>query len=252
MRCRMLFMDIFRKIWAVYAVLLFLLLMFLSIPLLVLNMILARGSTALQRNIRFLHHVFAPVFLTLTGVAVQVSGAQKIDARTSYVIIGNHNTALDFLVNARAFPGVFRFLAKQELHKVPVFGWVVKTMCLTVDRSSAMSRARSVVELKKQLEAGWSIFIYPEGGRNRTGEPLAPFYEGAFRIAVQTKAPIAVQTIINMKDISATTKSIDLRPGQVKIVWDEPIVTRHLTADDIPALMRQVRQQMLGHLNQPA
>ncbi|MBK9337706.1 MAG: 1-acyl-sn-glycerol-3-phosphate acyltransferase [Lewinellaceae bacterium] len=242
-------MGIFRKIWAVYGVLLFLLLLFLvGFPVLVANMALAPGDRALRRNIHFLHNIFTPVFLTLVGIRVRVEGAEKIDRKQSYLIVGNHSSALDFIVNAEAFPGVFQFLAKQELHKVPVFGWVVKKMCLTVDRSSAMSRARSVVLLKQQLAAGWSIFIYPEGGRNRTAEPLAPFIDGAFRIAIQTKAPIAVQTITNMKDISATAQSIDLRPGTVRIVWDGPIETANMTADDIPALKEQVRQLMLARL----
>ncbi|MEQ1744479.1 MAG: lysophospholipid acyltransferase family protein [Saprospiraceae bacterium] len=243
-------MGIFRKIWAVYAVLLFLALLFLAgFPVLLLNMTLAPGERALRRNIFFLHHIFTPVFLMLVGIRVRVDGADKLDKTQSYLIVGNHSSALDFIANAEAFPGVFRFLAKQELHRVPVFGWVVKKMCLTVDRTSAMSRARSVVLLKQQLAAGWSIFIYPEGGRNRTAEPLAPFYDGAFRIAIQTQAPIAVQTIVNMKQISATAKSIDLRPGTVYIVWDGPIQTTGMTAADIPALKEQVRQLMLNRLN---
>lgn len=146
------------------------------------------------------------------------------------------------------FRALFRFLAKQELHKVPVFGWVVKKMCLSVDRRSAMSRARSVVELKQQLAAGWSIFIYPEGGRNRTGEPLAPFYDGAFRIAIQTKAPIAIQTIVNIKDIASTARSIDLKPGTVRIIWEEPIETSGIRTEDIPELKDRVRNIMLAHL----
>ncbi len=241
-------MSFFRKIWAVYAVLLFLLMMFISMLVLLVNMALSPGERALRRNIYYLHHVFTPSFLTLVGIRVRVEGAEKIQSGQSYVIVGNHNSALDFIVNAEAFPGIFRFLAKQELHKVPVFGWVVKKMCLAVDRSSAMSRARSVVMLKQQLAAGWSIFIYPEGGRNRTEELLAPFYDGAFRIAIQTKAPIAIQTIVNIRAISATAKSIDLRPGTVRIVWDAPIETAHLDASDIPALKEQVRQIMLNHL----
>ncbi|MCB0534311.1 MAG: 1-acyl-sn-glycerol-3-phosphate acyltransferase [Lewinellaceae bacterium] len=241
-------MSFFRKIWAIYAVLLFLLMMFISMIVLLVNMALSPGERALRRNIYYLHHVFTPTFLALVGIRVKVEGAEKIQSGQSYVIVGNHNSALDFIVNADAFPGVFRFLAKQELHKVPVFGWVVKKMCLAVDRSSAMSRARSVVMLKQQLAAGWSIFIYPEGGRNRTDEPLAPFYDGAFRIAIQTKAPIAIQTIVNIRAISATAKSIDLRPGTVRIAWDAPIETAHLESSDIPALKEQVRQIMLNHL----
>jgi 1-acyl-sn-glycerol-3-phosphate acyltransferase len=242
------YMVFFRKIWAVYAVLLFILMMFISMLVLLVNMALSPGNRALQRNIWYLHHVFTPTFLTLVGIRVQVEGAEKIQSGQSYVLVGNHSSALDFIVNAHAFPGVFQFLAKQELHKVPVFGWVVKKMCLTVDRSSAMSRARSVVDLKHQLAAGWSIFIYAEGGRNQTAEPLAPFYDGAFRIAIQTKAPIAIQTIVNMKDIASTAKAIDLRPGVVRIVWDGPFETADLSTADIPVLKEKVRQTMLRNL----
>lgn len=242
-------MGIFRKIWAVYAVLLFLLLMFVTgFPVLLVNMALASDDRALRRNIYFLHHIFTPIFLALVGIRVRVEGAENLEPGRSYLIVGNHSSALDFIVNAHAFPGVFQFLAKRELHRVPVFGWVVKKMCLSVDRSSAMSRARSVVLLKQRLAAGWSIFIYPEGGRNRTDQPLAPFYDGAFRIAIQTQAPIAVQTITNMKTISATAKSIDLRPGTVRIVWDKPIETTGMKPDDIPKLKEQVQQYMLAHL----
>lgn len=241
-------MAFFRKIWAIYAVVLFILFMFLSMVIFLINMALTPGDRALRRNIYYLHHIFTPIFLTLVGIRVRVEGAEKLDMRQSYVIVGNHRSALDFIVNAVAFPGVFRFLAKQELHKIPVFGWVVKKMCLSVDRSSPISRARSVVDLKHQLAAGWSIFIYPEGGRNQTSEPLAPFYDGAFRIAIQTKAPIAVQTIANGQAISATAKAIDLRPGVLRIFWDGPIETANLRPEDIPALKEQVHQMMLNRL----
>ena len=222
--------------------------MFMSLPIILVNMALATGDRALRRNIFYLHHIFTPIFLTLVGIRVRVNGAEKLDKKKSYVIVGNHRSALDFIVNAVAFPGVFRFLAKEELHKVPVFGWVVKKMCLSVDRSSAISRARSVVGLKQQLAAGWSIFIYPEGGRNQTEEPLAPFYDGAFRIAVQTKALLAVQTIANARAISSTAKSIDLRPGVLYIYWETPIDTSEMSAADIPALKERVRQLMLDKI----
>ena len=224
--------------------------MAISMPVFLLNMLFTPGPKALRRNINFLHHVFTPAFLSLIGVRLNILGRENLSSSNSYVIIGNHSSALDFIVNAAAFPGIFRFLAKQELHKVPVFGWVVKTMCLSVDRRSAMSRARSVVELKQQLAAGWSIFIYPEGGRNRTDEPLAPFYDGAFRIAIQTKAPIAIQTIVNIKEIAPTARSIDLQPGTVKIVWEKPIDTAGMKADDIPALKERVRNIMLARLQE--
>ena len=162
--------------------------------------------------------------------------------------MGNHRSSLDFIVNAHAFPGVFRFLAKQELQKIPVFGWVVKKMCLIVDRSSSLSRARSVVALKQQLAEGWSIFIYPEGSRNKADDPLAHFHDGAFRIAIQTGAPVAIQTLVNIADITAN--GTGLWPGTVRVVWDEPIPTADLKADEVTALKERVEGIMRARLEE--
>jgi 1-acyl-sn-glycerol-3-phosphate acyltransferase len=239
--------QIFRKIWAVWAVAIFLLLMFLSLPIVGFNMIITPGKRALRNNIWYLHHAFTPFFLMLAGVRMQVDGRKKLSRGQSYVIVGNHRSSLDFIVNAHAYPGVFRFLAKQELQKIPVFGLIVRKMCLIVDRSSAMSRARSVVALKQQLAEGWSIFIYPEGSRNRTSAPLGPFFDGAFRIAIQTGAPIAVQTLVNIQEITGPDGG-GLQPGVVKIVWEEPIVTTGMTAEDIPQLREKVEQMMRSRI----
>ncbi|MFN0037358.1 MAG: lysophospholipid acyltransferase family protein, partial [Saprospiraceae bacterium] len=171
---------------------------------------------------------------------------ERLDPKQSYVLVGNHNSSLDFILNGHAFPGVFRFLAKQELLKIPVFGFIVRKMCLIVDRSSAMSRARSVVALKQQLAEGWSIFIYPEGSRNLSGQPLAPFFDGAFRIAIQTGAPVAVQTIVNIRHITAN--GAGLRPGTVRVVWETPIPTGGLGAGDIGTLKEQAEGLMRRRL----
>ncbi len=240
---------VFRKLWAVYAVGLFLGLMLIwAVPVLLFNMALTPGKSALRRNVRFLHHIFTPVYLALIGIRLRVEGLEHLLPAGAYVIVSNHVSALDFIVNARAFPGVFQFLAKQELHRVPVFGWVVKKMCLSVDRSNPLSRARSTALLQQRLEEGWSIFVYPEGRRNRSAEPLGPFYDGAFRVAIQTQRPVAVQTLVNMRDLCGKADGLDLRPGTVHIVWSPPIETTGLTQEDVPLLRERVRREMLSHL----
>lgn len=239
-------MLFFKKLWALYAVILFLVLMTLSVPVLLFNMIVTPGTRALRHNIWYLYHAFTPVFLTLVGIRLRVEGREHLDPKQSYVIVGNHCSSLDFILNAHSFPGVFRFLAKQELQKIPVFGWVVKKMCLIVDRSSAMSRARSVVALKQQLAEGWSIFIYPEGSRNRTEEPLGHFHDGAFRIAIQTGAPLAVQTLVNISDI--TSNGAGLWPGTVRVVWEMPIPTEGMKGEDVTALKERAEGLMMARL----
>lgn len=240
-------MRIFRSVWAVYGALLFLLMMLLSIPYILTVMAISPGKKALRRNIWYLHHPFTHTFFFLTGIRIQAHGHELFDPTKSYVIVSNHSSSLDFISNAGAFPGIFRFLAKDELIKIPIFGWVVKKMCLTVDRKSAISRARSVIALKKELEEGVSVFIYPEGSRNKSDEPLATFYDGAFRIAIQTGAPVLIMTIVNVKKV-CDSNSIDLSPGTLHIYYDAPIPTKDLSAEDVGALKELVRQKMLSRL----
>lgn len=196
----------------------------------------------------FSHHVLTSIVLALTLVKVKVEGREKLNPDSSYIIISNHQTLVDFIPNAMAFPGIYRFLAKQELQRVPVFGYIIKRFCVLVDRSSVASRAKSIVYLKKVLMEGVSVFIYPEGTRNNGDELLGDFQQGAFRLAIQTGTPIAVHTIVNMNDISAVNGSPDLSPGVLRIVWDEPIETKNLTSQDVPKLMQTVRRQMMDHL----
>ena len=117
-----------------------------------------------------------------------------------------------------------------------------------MDRASVQSRAKSVLYLKKVLDQGVSVFLYPEGTRNKTNAPLASFQKGAFRLAIQTQRPIAIQTIVNVSDITSTTKSFDLRPGVVYVIWDQSIETKGLTLKDVPLLEHKVRSTMEARL----
>jgi 1-acyl-sn-glycerol-3-phosphate acyltransferase len=152
------------------------------------------------------------------------------------------------MINAFAFPGVYKFLAKKELTKVPLFGLIVKRLCVLVDRTDPNSRKKSIRYLKKTLDEGYSVFIYPEGTRNRSKEPLGNFHKGAFRIAIETQTPIAIETIVGIDNVSATAASVDLSPGGVKVIWSKPIPTEGLTMKDIPSLISQVRTKMEQHL----
>jgi len=240
-------LGLFKKIWALYGVIVFALMWIIVMPFyLIIFFLFPKNGT--RWLIWFSHHVLTNIVLALTLIKVKVEGKEKLDLDKSYIIISNHQTAVDFIANAVAFPGIYRFLAKQELIKVPVFGYIIKRFCVLVDRSNAASRAKSIVYLKKVLADGVSVFIYPEGTRNVGGELLADFQQGAFRLAIQTGTPIAVHTIVNMNEVSSVNGSPDLSPGILKIIWDDPIETKNLTTEDVPKLMQTVRSQMMEHL----
>ena len=111
-------------------------------------------------------------------------------------------------------PGQFRPLAKKELLKIPVFGWIAKAATIIVDRSSPESRKKSIDRLKQFLRQGISILIFAEGTQNRSKEVLQPFHDGAFRIAIDTQQPILPMVVIGAGRLMPPS-TINLRPGKI-------------------------------------
>ena len=84
----------------------------------------------------------------------------------------------------------FRVLGKAELARIPVFGYIYKKAVVLVERENAAHRAKSVVQLKSVLANGISVVLSPEGTFNMTNKALKNFYDGAFRIAIETQTQI--------------------------------------------------------------
>lgn len=239
--------QLFKKIWTFYSIIIFGLLTLLYSPVF-LVVIFFFPKRGLKFIIWLLHQTFTRAFFGLTLVRLNVSGQELLDENQSYIIVSNHLSTWDFMLNAWAYPGIYRFLAKQELINVPLLGSVVNNLCVLVDRSSTPSRIKSINYLKTVLAQNISVFIYPEGTRNRGNKHLIPFYKGAFLLAIETQTPIAVQTITNIDAIAEKGASLELRPGTVKIVWSKPIETKGMDIHDIPRLREQVRKIMVENL----
>jgi 1-acyl-sn-glycerol-3-phosphate acyltransferase len=143
--------------------------------------------------------------------------------------------------------GQFRPLAKKELLKIPVFGWVTKATCVVVDRGDSASRKKSINFLKKILGYNISILIFPEGTQNRTAELLQPFKDGAFRVAVDTQQSILPLAVIGAGPLMPPG-TVNMKPGKIKIVVGEEI---KVTAEsDISALKEKALQQIKGMLTE--
>ena len=241
--------KLFRKIWAVYGMLVFFLLWLLFLPFYYIAF-LTFPKAWRKYIIWFSHHIYTRTFFALILVRFRIQGLENLDPGKSYIIVSNHLSALDFMINARAFPGVYKFLAKRELTRIPIFGFIVRKLCVLVDRSSAASRQASIKYLHDTLQEGYSVFLYPEGTRNRSPEPLLPFHSGAFRIAIESGNPIAVQTILGVEKISGKADGLDLCPGVVTVVWSKPIPVDGLDIKQMDWLSNKVREEMLNSLSQ--
>ena len=240
-------MNFLRKIWAVYGITLFFLLWILLMPFYLVAFIVFPESW-LRYIIWFSHHIYTRLFFALTLIRFDIQGLEKLDSKQTYIIVSNHLTTLDFMINALAYPGVYKYLAKAELTKVPLFGYIVKKLCVLVDRKDKASRLKSIADMQVALEHGYSIFLYPEGTRNNSAEPLLPFHKGAFLMAINTGHPIAIQTLVKVRHVSKVNKGLDYWPGRVKVVWSEPISVEGMTKLDVSALSKQVEEVMKQQL----
>ncbi|GGH15040.1 hypothetical protein GCM10007422_36820 [Pedobacter zeae] len=184
-------------------------------------------------------------FSLFTFLWFSANGA-KIDTSRSYIYVGNHSSFLDAVAIVICIPRAFSPLGKIEMLKIPVFGWIYKRLVVMIDRSSRESRDHSVAELRKDLAEGQSILIFPEGTMNRSELPLNPFYDGAFRLAIETQTPVLPFAILNSRAHLPRTDPLLLNPGLIRTLFGEAIEVKGLRAEDLEELKQKTFNAILN------
>jgi 1-acyl-sn-glycerol-3-phosphate acyltransferase len=179
------FFNILRLIWRLWFAII------VSIPILVFAPIIFFSiAFEKQKLFTWLKRVWANWVLFWMGFYVELDNQADITPKTSYMIIANHTSVMDIMVMLKIIPLPFVFVGKKELAKLPVFGYLYKKSNITVDRNSPRSRKEVYDQVVKFIKKGNSIVIYPEGGVPDPKLLLAPFKNGAFRIAIEHQLPI--------------------------------------------------------------
>jgi 1-acyl-sn-glycerol-3-phosphate acyltransferase len=83
------------------------------------------------------------------------------------------------------------------------------------------------------------MVIYPEGTRNRTGQPLKKFYDGAFRLAVDAKKPVMPVVLLHTREILPADKTFYLRPHSIEMHFLPPVYSEGHSADALKTLVFQ-------------
>ena len=163
---------------------------------------------------RFLSRIWMACFLYLSGCRFKVTGKENFDGLGNAVIVCNHNSLIDIPVTTPFLPRPNRTIAKKSFVYVPLFGWIYKFATVIVDRKDNSSRRKSYDNMKRVLNNGVDMLIYPEGTRNKTSAPLKSFYDGAFTLAIETQKPIVPVVLLNTKKILPAKPSMCLTPGK--------------------------------------
>ena len=228
-----------------YAALLFLVgllvVFIISLPLAMLGAL--RGGNLIFRVLR----VWADLWFFLVGIRHQSMGALP-DEHQPYVFVANHISWLDAALVPKIFHRPIRPLGKSDMGKLPVFGFIYRRAVVMVDRSSPEARRRSVGRLKAVLRRGVSVLVFPEGTFNETGEALAPFFDGAFRIAIETGTPIKPVLLPDTYARMPYDQSFLLTPGKSRAIFLGTISVAGRSIDDVAALREEVRSLMAAEL----
>ncbi len=187
--------------------------------------------------------VWAAGLLAGSGVRLAVFGTAGLAPGASYVYLANHQSLFDIPALLRAIPGRFRFVAKQSLFRIPVFGWALAAAgFVSVDRGDRTAARQSFAAAEQWLRDGESILVFPEGTRSTTGT-LLPFKRGGFLLALRTGLPIVPVGIRGTLAVQPRGRR-SIQPGVVEVRFGVPIDAAEYGVRRKRELIREVRTRL--------
>ncbi len=195
---------------------------------------------------RILARSLGKAILFVSGIKVEVRGLSNIELNKSYVYMPNHQSLYDIPVLLGRLPIQFRWLAKAELFKIPVFGRAMKGAgYISIDRKNRHSAIGSLNKAANSMKSkGVSVVIFPEGTRSLDGK-IASFKKGGFYLASDSEVPIVPVIIKGTKEI-VSKKSFFIKPGKVILEILEPVKTDGYSSKDKKVeLLNKVRDILI-------
>jgi 1-acyl-sn-glycerol-3-phosphate acyltransferase len=163
------------------------------------------------------------LFFPLAGIRVRITGKDKFQKGENYIVVCNHNSLMDVPLSFPGIPGANKTIAKIEMSRIPLFGIIYKRGTVLLDRTNDNSRKQCYLQMKEVLAMGMHMCIYPEGTRNKTGNPLKSFHDGAFRLSFDTEKKIIPCVIRGTGRMLPHDKSFFFWPGKVSMEFLDPI-----------------------------
>lgn len=173
------------------------------------------------------------IWLPIAGCSIRIKGKENFKKGETYVVTCNHNSFMDIPLSCPFIPGPNKTIAKKSFTRVPLFGFYYMKGSVIVDRNNEKSRKESVQKMKKVIANHMHMSIYPEGTRNRTSEPLKKFYDGAFRLSVDTGASVIPAVIFNTKRVLPPGKGFYFWPGRIEMHFLAPVSSTGLTVTEL-------------------
>lgn len=230
-------------VYCIYALFIFALLTILSA--FALLFILPLNKVKLGNRIYTICRFWAKTWYLMIGIRHEEIYESYHHFNQPHIFVANHNSYLDIPPIVQLAHQPIRALGKFESSKIPIFGWVYKAAVIMVDRSSPAKRAQSIRNLKAALHKKISIFIFPEGTFSMSMEtPLKPFYNGAFKLAIEMRIPIQPILMIDAVDRLHYHSVFSLTPGKNRVVYLPTVQVENYTDKEVEKLKKDVYELM--------
>ena len=211
----------------------------------------ALGVGLVRRNkragINFLTRFWPGTVLALSGVKLNVTGAEYLTERRPAVFLFNLRSNFDVFLVAALVRDNWTGVAQKELQSSRVFGQLGKLLdAAFVDREDPGTAVAALKPLEAAARQGLSILIAPEGTRLDT-RSVGPFKRRAFLIAMATGLPIVPIVIRNSESV-AGRNAAKLNPGIVDVAVLPPVSVENWTLRNLRERIEQIRTAYLETL----
>lgn len=185
-----------------------------------------------EESLVIVQRVFRMV-LRIAGTKVTVRGLENIPKDQAVLYVGNHRSYFDILVGYTTVPTLMGFVAKKEMRRYPLLAqWMENVNCLFLDRKNPKEGLKTILSGIAQVKRGVSVWIFPEGTRNRSEDPLElmEFKEGSLKIAEKAGCPVIPVAITGTADVFEKHLPF-IYPAHVTVEYGKPFMIQELEPD---------------------
>lgn len=186
---------------------------------------------------------WARSILFVSGIKVTVNGTSNLESGRSFIYMVNHQSNFDIPVLLGCLPVQFRWLAKAELFKIPLFGRGMRGCgYISIDRSDRAAAIESLNAAAGIIKSGTSVLIFPEGTRSMDGN-VKSFKKGGFVLTVDAGVPI-IPIVIHGTWAIMPKKRLLITPHPVALEILPPVDTSVYSRETKDDLMETIRKIM--------
>lgn len=207
---------------------------------------LSLAASLFEKDGKVQHRIaqaWAETSVAITGCPITITGVENLKKHKVAVYACNHLSYMDTPVIFSALPFQFRIVARHDLWKLPFIGWHLRRSGqVPVNVDNPRASISSLGSAVKTLKSGMPLFIFPEGGRTKTGHPSA-FLNGPAFMAIRAQVPMVPMAIIGTHEL-LPMHTAQFYPVPITIAVGEPIDTSNYSMRQVDELTQRLSDEI--------